>query len=262
MILVRWSKLSIDVKKYKLSPSLSPRFLQCTKSLDYVEQFSENKYTLKGSLIHEVAGLMLEEYFYGYDNSEKLNELTDENNIYVGRNPHNVKLNVYWDKEASETVLNYIAYIKALAEKYPPKTVYIEHKIKMVFYDNEMYGTLDFAILTHDNLLIVVDLKTGRNKVDIDDNSQMLLYAYGLMKELEKENIYIDDFIIAVSQSIIYNVKALQYTRKLLCAWHDKQAFKMEEINSGFLEYDPSPIACKYCPFRERCVTRINKGVR
>lgn len=246
--------------KYKLSPSSSDRFLTCTASLPHNTGFTESKATLKGSLQHEVASLRLEELFFYKDNQKRIDRLTDTNNFYRSRNDENLK--VKWDKSCDDTVNNYITYIKQLHAQYKPKHIYIEQRVRMRFYDNTINGIVDVAMVMENGDVIIVDLKTGRSKVDTEDNNQMLMYAYGFIQELHRKTKTLPSkVIISICQSIVYNTQAIEYKFEDLVEWYIQKSQPMKEINNDELVYRPNKKACKFCQFRAECNARIKAGV-
>ena len=246
--------------KYKLSPSSSDRFLTCTASIQHNTGFSESLATLKGNLQHEVASLRLEEMFLFKDNTDKINYLIDPKNEYTSRNDRNLK--VKWDKSCDETVDTYITYVKQMHTQYKPKHVYIEHKIKMRFYDNDVNGIVDCAMVLENGDVIVIDLKTGRSKVSTDENNQMLMYAYGFIQDLHrKTKVLPNQVIISICQSIVYNTKAVAYSFNDLINWYISQAQPMKEINTDNLVYRPNKKACQFCQFKAECNERIKAGI-
>lgn len=246
--------------QYKLSPSSSDRFLTCTASLPHNTGFSESTSTLKGSLQHEVAGLRLEELFLYKDNTSKIEYLTNPDNFYVSRNDE--KLKVKWDKSCDETVDTYISYVMQMHNQYKPKHVFIEQRIKMRFYDNNINGIVDCAMVTEDGDVIVIDLKTGRSKVDTNDNNQMLMYAYGFVQDLHRKTKQTpNQIVISICQSIVYNTQAIAYSFKDLIDWYVSQSQPMKEINSNNLVFRPNKKACKFCQFKANCNARIKAGI-
>lgn len=246
--------------KYKLSPSSSDRFLTCTASLPHNTGFTESKHTLLGSLQHEVAALRLEEIFLYRDNSERIKYLTDPNNYYVSRNDDTLK--VKWNSSCNDNVDNYVGYVKKLYHEYTPKHIFIEHKIKMRFYDNTINGVVDCAMVTEKGEVIIIDLKTGRGKVDANENNQMLMYAYGFIQELYgKTKQRAGKVIISIFQSVIYNTKAISYDLVDLITWYVSLAPPMNEINNDKLVYRPNEKACKYCQYKASCNARIKEGI-
>jgi hypothetical protein len=246
--------------KYKLSPSSSDRFLTCTASLPYNTGFSESKSTLKGSLQHEVAGLRLEELYLFKDNTQRIDYLTNPDNYYVSRNDESLK--VKWDKSCDETVDTYISYVKQMYNQYKPKHIFIEQRIKMRFYDNNINGIVDCAMVTEEGDVIIIDLKTGRSKVDTNDNNQMLMYAYGFIQDLHRKTKQMPkEVVISICQSVIYNTKAISYTLEELIDWYISQAQPMKEINTDDLVFRPNQKACKFCQYKASCNARIKAGI-
>lgn len=246
--------------KYKLSPSASERFLSCTASLPHNLGFDENQYTLLGQLQHRVAQLRLQEIFEERDNSKKIEKLTDPSNDYVSQK--NPQLKVQWNDNCEDTVDNYVSHIKRMSKQFKPKHVFIEHFISMKFFGNALRGVVDCAMILEDHSIVIVDLKTGRNPVDAEDNPQMLMYAHGIIQDYYRKTGHIAPRItISISQGLINNVVAVEYTLNQVSKWYLKQAKAMREINTNNLQFRPSTKACKYCQFKDKCAARIKKGV-
>lgn len=246
--------------KYKLSPSASQRFFTCTASLPHQTGFSENKHTLKGNLQHEVAYLRLDEMINKRDHSKKIAVLTDPNNFYESNK--NPDLKVKWDSQCTHTVDNYISYIKRMIKQFKPKRILLEQFVKMKFYGNKINGKVDCAMVLPNNDLIIIDLKTGRGRVETEDNDQMLMYAYGFIQDVYKQTKKVPKhIIISICQSLIDNTQAIKYSLEQVMEWYRSKAQPMQEINTDNLVYRPSYNACKYCDYKEKCKARIQKGV-
>jgi len=248
------------MSNYKLSPSASGRFLTCTASIQHNTGVSENEITLRGSLQHEVAYLVLKQELFGEYHQDKIDQLQNPENTYVGREREDVF--VRWQKEFNPTIINYVDYIKNLKSQYNPIEIFLEYKVKMKFHDVELKGTIDCAMLLENGDLIIVDLKTGRSRVETEDNNQMLMYAYGMIQDIyAKTNKAPNNIVISICQSLIYNTQAVSYTLKQLFDWYVEKAKPMEEIKTGNLVYRPTKDACKFCQFKHKCNERIKKGV-
>lgn len=246
--------------KYKLNPSASERFLTCTASLQHNTGFSESTTTLKGNLQHEVAALRLLQIFKGEDHAEEIERLTDYDNDYISPNNKNIK--VRWTHDCEPVVDNYVSYVQRLVQEFKPKEVFIEYKIKMFFYGNAISGTADFVMILPNNDIFIVDLKTGRVKVETKDNKQMLIYGYGVLQDMNRKyNIVATHVIISICQSLINNTQAKKYSINQLATWYLDQFGPMRQINSDKLVYNPSPTACRYCQYRSKCNARIKAGV-
>lgn len=243
--------------QYKLRPSASARFLQCSKSLEYNDGFTESIHTIKGNLIHEVISLELYQIFKNKSYAKKIQSLK-ENGLKSKNDP---KLHALWDNDCEETTRNAISYARKVVEHYKPQEIHIEVMLPCTFYGNKMNGKVDFLLLSED-LVVVIDWKTGRGKVETEDNTQMLLYAYAVVQDIASQGKPIPSrVIISVNQSIIYNVKAVKYTLKQMLKWYKDQSEQMYKINRNLLEYKPSEEACKYCQYKAKCAARIRAGI-
>ncbi len=246
--------------KYKLSPSSSERFLTCTASLPYNILFIGNEATLKGNLQHHVAFLRLDYLLNGKDHTKEIDLLTDYKHEYI--DPKNPSLKVKWDVDCDKTVNNYISYIKQLIKEYKPLSVVLEYRVKMAFYDNNINGVIDCAMILEGGDLIIIDLKTGRVKVDTDDNNQMLMYAYGMIQNAYKNtNKVPKSIIISICQSMVNNTQAMKYSVEQMVKWYVDQQTPMYEINTNKLQFNPNKTACRYCQHRADCNARIKAGV-
>ncbi len=248
------------MSKYKLSPSASGRFLTCTASVQHNTGSGENETTLKGTLQHQVAFLKLDQMINLTNHEPEIALLTDLNNWYEGRDNNGIK--VKWSKDYDITVNNYIDYISRIINQYNPKEIMLEYKVKMMFHDVEISGTIDCAMILESGDLIIIDLKTGRTPVKTEDNNQMLMYAYAVVQDRWRQKKSIpQNVIVSIFQSLINNTRAVSYTMTQLMDWYINQSQSMEEIKEDKLVYRPSKEACKFCQFNQKCIERIKKGV-
>lgn len=246
--------------KYKLSPSSSQRFLTCTASLPFNLDFTENENTLKGNLQHRVAFLRLDQLLNDKDHNKEIEKLTDTKEYY--RSQNNKDLKVKWDKNCQETVDNYITYVKQLIEQFKPKMIFLEYRIKMIFHTNPINGVIDLAMILENDDIVIVDLKTGRVKVDTEDNSQMLMYGYGMIQSYyQKTQKLPKNIIISIAQSLVNNTQAMKYSLYQMMEWYYNQTPPMREINSNNLVFRPNKKACQYCQHRDSCNARIKAGI-
>lgn len=244
--------------KYKLRPSSAPRFLTCTASVQFSEKpFEENEFNVKGTLLHEVASLRLEQIYLGKDNTREINKLMNYDNVYSLKDP---KIKVKWDRYSGEAVDSYVSLVNKIYKDYGIKKIFIEENIKLKFFGNEIYGKVDCA-LVNEEYLFIIDLKTGRNKVETHDDSQMLLYALGFVQKLNQVNLLPKTIVIGISQEIIRNTELISYSLTDLKDWYVKQANVMWEINNDKLVYRPNEEACRYCVNNVNCNERIKAGI-
>lgn len=236
------------------SLSASQRWLQCTASLLYNNKpFVDTKVTLSGSLCHKISEVMLRSYFFNETNQDLLTQLRNEP-FYSEDKGVKVKCtNQLW-----QIAEDYVEYVKGVVKAYdhPKKKIFIEKKINLKFYGYNKFGYADFVLLTPE-VIFIIDLKTGRNEVSAENNSQMILYSIGLIQEFGVR----EKIITAISQPIIRAVNAVQYTKNQINSWYKSQSSALNEIIENKLVYRPSTKVCKYCDNRDFCNERIKKGV-
>lgn len=239
------------------SISASARWLQCTVSLIHNQEFVANVNTVKGNLIHEVSALRLREIFFEEDHKEEIERLKSE--PYVDRNDPSIIAK--WDNDCTKTSEGYVEYAIKLYHQFEPDEIEVEKEITLNWYGYKKKGYIDLVMKNKDHI-VIVDLKTGRGRVETEDNSQMLMYAIAkAQEELDNKTFFIGNYIVSIFQPLINNTQAFQYSLKQLTTFYHSHREKMNEIIKGELKYDPSPEACRFCDYRHKCNARIKKGI-
>ena len=200
-------------KHAPLAPSSSMYWSKC---LNYNCNNKENEASKKGTYLHYIAEAVL--------------------------NDTNIKVDETIKIEKSDLLFlkDYINFINNIENK---KTVEIEKK---VVYNNLIWGTVDCYIITNNNILHIIDLKTGFIQIDSLDNMQLIIYALGVLKdnpniETVKLTIYQKD---NVNQSI-YTPAELEPYKTLL----DKITYNYENNIKPYI----SGSHCKYCSNKLKC---------
>ena len=116
------------------------------------------------------------------------------------------------------------------------------------------YGTVDAAI-KYQTHLDVVDFKYGFNKVEAKNNTQMLLYAIGMLNTgFEYHDEYeVKTITLHIAQPRINNFDTWSLTIEELEEWI--KYFQIQSIRALTLtdEFNPSTINCKYCKAKKHC---------
>lgn len=213
---------------YKLSPSKAHRYLQCPMSLKFDVEFVENEITKRGSNLHRYAELLLT------NKEEEAQKLSDEMNM------NNYEYNII------RGYINHIYEEMALLMT-DKKTIEIKQSIDL--YGNKINLIMDASIKNKDTASII-DLKTGRNKIEPAENEQLLFYALATI--LNDKNI--KNFRLIISQ---YGNKYVYETNKdkVIDFFFEKREI-FDAINNNKLYYCPSEKACKYCANKEECRAR------
>lgn len=222
-----------------LSASSSDRWLHCNPSarlsLDF--EVSTSDYALEGTKAHYGAEKWLKTYLRNGSRKE-LNDFLAKND---------------YPSDMVDYIKQYADYVMGIASLYDDAQVNIELTVDLSDYIPNGFGTVDCAILSPSNRkLHIIDFKYGKGvPVSADNNSQMMIYALGVLTKMEafatetvSLTIYqprirnISTFDISVDDLIDWSLDVLIPKAKL--AWEGKG-----EIKAGSW--------CKFCPAKPRC---------
>lgn len=211
---------------YKLSPSKAHRYLQCTKSLEFDTEFVETPFTVRGSMLHNLAEMIIK------------NEDTEQ---FIRDNSIN-------DYEHS-LVSNYVECVFKEKQDLNAKEILVEQKKSITLYDNTINLIMDALVLA-DTTASILDLKTGNNDIDAVDNEQLLFYAYATIQEYP----HINNIRLSIFQK--NRLKTYEVSKdEVLDFFMDKFEI-FAAIKRNELKYNPSDKACKYCAIKDSCKAR------
>ena len=145
------------------------------------------------------------------------------------------------DVEVPEVIQEYVDYCRELAKK---GIFLVEAKAKLIYSPLET-GTVDFAVY-YDDVLHIVDLKSGRFPVPAKQNRQLAIYALGLVKPATK------------------TIRMTIHQGGVADTWeacrHDLNEIAHEVMDRAKLALDdnvttltPSNKACHWCPAKAYC---------
>ena len=163
----------------RYSPSKAHRWLICSGSINAESSYNNttSKYANEGTTAHNLAEYIL--------NNNK-NKSYEDIEKYVKDNRDTIPFNIKREGNTEITndmfgyILRYIYYILSISEGCD---LSIESKVAYDRNDVNIEGTLDCGFVK-DTTLHIIDLKYGRTKVNVKDNSQLLIYALGFMENL------------------------------------------------------------------------------
>lgn len=225
------------------SPSASKTWMDCTAYIPLVEQLksegievdSGGEAAKRGTIMHAHAEYLLREH---KDILEDRSLIGDpEEHIWLS--PHQ------WRPH----LVPYVRYVRALIDEGFEWGSDVEYgfESKSTIYGEKCWGSVD-AWVSIDKTLHVIDLKTGGGLVDVEENSQMMLYAYGLIEDRDIDTVFL-------------NICQVEHPLGPLLRWrttpghireHREKA--VEAIESKEKKYSPGK-ACTFCPGRKtgRC---------
>lgn len=166
---------------------------------------SSVNYSDAGSVAHKIAELLLNKALKSEEYSQQ--ELDD--------------LYKYLPKDMNKHIVEYITYITKEAKG--AKYVGIEEPVKDEYL--QINGRIDSYIVS-DDLIEVIDFKTGKVKLVEPDNMQMILYAYCL--GIKYPNI--KEFKLTICQPALWSEKSIYISR-----WELFQ--RKEEANDAFYRW-------------------------
>ncbi len=219
----------------KLRASSSERWINCPGSARLEHNIPEtpSKYAEEGILAHELAAIRLKRLPPPEDIDKYLQ--------YTG-----MMINV-------DKYVQYFDSIATLSDKF----LLIERKVDFshVLPDTEdPTGTCDALIIDDiDKTLHIIDLKYGKGvKVDVMNNTQLLLYALGAINDLEF--LYdIEKIILHIVQPRLNHIDHDILTIKELESWKEFFIEKSQLALSENAPRIPSKKTCQFCKAKSIC---------
>lgn len=212
------------------SPSGSSRWLNCTASVQYIEDnkdrcdFGDTTESSEGTIAHEwcAAGLL---------------ESTQDEAP---------------DAEMRERVRSYCEFVWELSDG---ATLHVEEEVPL-FYRPEDHGTVDCWFVRNDTLNIV-DYKDGAGvKVEAVNNKQLLIYAASVLRLLKVKPARVS---MVIFQPQFDNCPTAWDRSSVEVLWAAKGiASKVIDIEMRNIEFAPSETICQFCPAAEFCPHRAS----
>jgi len=214
------------------APSASHRWIHCPASIEMSKDIpdSTSSYAHEGIVCHEVAAKCLKENLSA---DSFTGQVIDE---------------VQMTKELLDGIQLYVDEVKGLTKEYSMTGGRIEFEVQIT---KDCWGTID-ALLWNPEILIAGDLKMGKGViVDVENNSQLMIYAVGGLMWLQREQgITPKKVILYIFQPRTVNpIRKWEIDRADLIMWY-KDTLKpaIEQIKSGTTECVPGENQCRWCP--------------
>jgi hypothetical protein len=253
-----------------LSPSGSRRWMACPGSLTLEAAFPDesNDAADNGTACHTVAAWCLTEH---YRATKRVGE------YIVVSGPDEPRRAVLFDEDMAEEVQGYVDTVRALAIGH---TLLIETRVDFSEYVQvpESFGTADAAVVNVEQReLFMIDAKFGYKFVDVTENTQLMLYALGLYRQVELQ-YDIETVRLGIYQpkqgglsewtcSIADLLKFADYARSKACSVVNAErlygeiqsAEEMREWEDTFLHPNPNEQDCMFCRAMSTCPAMARK---
>jgi len=237
----------------KLSPSGSSRWIACPGSVNLTKdlQNKSGDAAYRGTIIHQAG----EELLIG-----DKDYLGPGVSIIVEQDNGTSKVE-YLAKDMYEEAKFYADYVKSIAERDEDSEIIPEMKIDLTEIAPDTFGHSD-AVVTENNNLHIIDLKTGAGLVEAKDNSQLMIYAYGAYLELEDFH-YIHNIVLHIVQNNARSggdkTNSFKITVEELLAYIDDVVKPAaEEALKPDARCIPGEIQCKWCPAASFCTALLS----
>lgn len=229
-----------------LSPSSSHRWLNCTPSARLEEPYegTSSAAAEEGTVAHELAEHAIEKYLAG----EYL-PLLDELPV-----PDEIRNNKYYSSEMEHYVTDYVCYVCDIYELEEGAKMSIERKFDLTAYVPECFGSCDCDIVG-ETVLNIIDLKYGKGvQVDANGNSQLMMYAIGVLNSLEPSHrAKIEKVRMHIAQVRLGNYPVFEMSARDLTHWAIhvlRPTAKKAWAGQGETKVGSH---CKFCKFKAQC---------
>lgn len=231
-----------------LSPSASSRWSRCPASVRMSRDLPpqpESVYAREGTLFHTLCELSLKNRLGQTSEADHALDLLD----WVMECPDE------WQEDQFRYLREWLEFVDSYLVDDPEATVYVEQVVQTGIPG--CWGTADLSIVFSDGSLAMIDIKYGAGiKVSAIDNSQLRLYGLGALNTLVEDPLTVSDVTMVVWQPRLSNISQETLTRQELYAWRDGLLPIAELALGEDAPFNPSEVACRFCPVAGECAPR------
>ena len=256
MMLSEWktNPLFLSMSHAKYGPSAAEKWTKCPAMPTLVRQadYKVGIPAATGTLIHQMTEMVLK---------ERLDNATLKD--YWFGTKHVVEdFEIEVDEDMIDCAEMYVDYINKRTEELNGKLL-IEEKVYLSEISPDLWGTADAIILTKEKIA-VIDLKSGKYPVDVDNNMQLKIYALGALARYGNEDTLVESTIVQPrARHKNGKIRSTEYSAENLVNWADEfltpAIARCEEEEPEYVYGDH----CRFCNARDICNTyKLNTGVK
>ena len=154
--------------------------------------------------------------------------------------------------DMQQNVQLYIDYVRQF--KSPTSRWLIEERIDIF---NACWGTADAVVIDREQLH-VIDLKYGKSVVKAEDNNQMLLYAYGMLKTLPHVRRVSLHIVMPRGKNSQWDVRREDVMKR----GEQLELKGKQALDPDNLTLIPAPSSCQWCKAKYICPARVDDRAR
>ena len=234
-------------KHARHAPSSVFRTLVCSAWVSFTKNLPYQKGNYAASLgtaIHEISETILK---------EQINNLSTEDH-WLGQEMQVEGDAIVIEQKHCDWSKIYTDYVFGREKELNAKK-FIEQRVDVKEINPDLWGTADI-ILVCDDLIEIIDLKTGTWPVSPERNSQMTIYALGALIKHNKEDPNTEVIMTIVQPRAKNPIRSYTTTAEQLSNYaYDvlKPALDLADSENPVFVYDKE--ACRFCPGKAICTT-------
>lgn len=229
----------------KYSPSSSKIWMKCPgmPSLMHQVEYKVGMPAAVGTLIHSMTEMLLK---------ERLENATLEQ-YWLGKIECVEDFEIEVDKDMIQCAEVYVEYVQKRKEELNAK-ILVEERVSMEEISPYIWGTAD-AILIGKNEIEIIDLKSGKFPVDVEHNSQLLIYSLGALSRYGDESTTVTMTIV---QPRTWHkdgpIRSYSMSAANLVEWgYETLKQATDACDEENPQFNPSDTNCRWCNAREVC---------
>jgi hypothetical protein len=196
-----------------------------------------------GTLVHSMTEMLLK---------DRLENVTLQD-YWLGRKENVEDFEIEVDEDMIKCAEVYVDYVNRRKEELDAKML-IEERVSMEEISEHIWGTAD-AILIGEKELEIIDLKSGKFPVDVENNTQLLIYALGALSRYGNEDTVVTMTIVQPrSWHKDGAIRSYSMSAANLVEWgYETLKPAADACDEEEPQYNPSKENCRFCNAKDIC---------